>query len=860
MKKSLIPLSAVVLFAIGIFAPSAFAGDLTHDQVAAAKVSTALLIVGDGSGTAFCVSETGVFITCNHVVENEKNVSIIIDPSQKDEKKYPAHVLRTFPKSDLAVLKVDLDRKIPALKLGDDSTLFETQQLFAFGYPFGLDMANDEKSNPAISVNSGHVTSLRKDGDALWAIQLDAMLNPGNSGGPVLDEKGEVVGIVAAGLPGTGVNLAIPVSLLKKEMNAPVLTVQAPDINFEDRYKPVDFPITLDWLTPPPGIPTVTLEIIGGGQDRRVAAAKGNDGKYHAVIAPLIPPPVVAKIKLHVTLQFDGGSVAGDADDVPLTIQGKQKMLSQIATITPSDKGPGFLADGEPAGLLPEIAAMRVDIGGAVTMVNGQKAKRIDIVAPSQDPGPVSYKVTITQQNGSELASAQGNVTIHSAPVVAGPSQLPDSATALTGATTLTTSQTFELPSPADDLVAAQDGRSLVFHLKDVKKLAVFDVVDLKFRGYINLSQEPVLFGGGSRYLLVAYPGIGVIERYSLQTLQKDRTVTSPAAEIKNLTMGYSSPRYALFTVKGSTPFGPEVDIFDADRMAVQTTSKDDKQFNMLSGGGNTELIRASADGRTYGFCRVGISPTGFSIVSFKNDQLSLFYQHVSAGLLLPNGDGSEIFTTESGIYTAQYSPVVKAVGNWSQGTCFLPSYHPAYFIGVPYNELQGGSRKNASKSIAIYSGRSSQPLTYLDGFDEMTEKDAGMHSSTPPLTPDKRYHFYPQLNLFITIPATNDRIVAHPVDIKKVMDEKGISYLYATTTPPVARISQRVNFKIQAVSKAGGVTFSLQSGPAGLTVANDGTVNWQAPAKPTEESVIVSMKDASGQEVFYTFQMVVTN
>ncbi|HWB60028.1 MAG TPA: serine protease [Chthoniobacteraceae bacterium] len=860
MKKSLLSLTAVVSFAIGIFASAAFAGELTHDQVVAAKTATALLVAPDGSGTAFCISDSGIFVTCEHVVENETNLSIIINPSQKDEKKYSAHVLRTFPKSDLAVLKVDLDPKapkIPALKLGDDSTLFETQQLFAFGYPFGMDLASDEKSNPAISVNSGHVTSLRKEGDTLEAVQLDAMLNPGNSGGPVLDEKGDVIGIVAFGVPGSGVNFAVPVSLLKNEMTAPVLSVAAPEVAFDDRFKPADFAITVDWLTPPATAPAVTLEVTGGGQTRTAAAVKGADGKYHAALPPVIGHPG-QKLKLHVTLEFESGVVSGQVDDFSLNIGGKPTLLSQIQAITPAPAGAAFIADGKPAGALPELGAMSLDMGGVVTSVDARKAKKIEIVAPSQDPGPVTYKVTVAAAAGGvALASAQGNVAIHSAPAsaVAGPSQL-------TGVTSLTETKSIDLPSPADDVVAAQDGRALIFHLKDSKKLAVFDVVDLKFRGFINLAQEPALFAGGSRNLIVAYPSENVIERYSLQTLQKDRTITNPMGELRNLVMGYSSPRDALFTAKGN-PFGPEVIMFNTDTMAVEATSKDDRKFVQLGGGSDTRMIvRASGDGRTYGFFRVGVSPTGFSIISYKNDVLSFFYQHESPGLLVPNMNGTEIFTSQTGIYTSEYVSVIKGAGNWAEGTFYMPSYSPSYFIGVPFSEMQSNG-KGAPKPIAVYTEHSSQPLTYLEGFDEMTEKDGGLQpgymQGELTITPDKRYHFYPQLNLFITIPATNNRIVAHPIDIKKILDAKGVDYLYSTTVAPQVKVSQRVNFKIEAVSKAGGVTFTLQSGPAGLTVGSDGTVNWQAPAKPGEESVIVTMKDASGQEAFYTFQLVVT-
>lgn len=201
--------------------------DLNHDQITSAKAATALVVTPAGSGTAFCISESGLFITCNHVVEGVKNdaVSVVISPTGKDEKKYPATVIRRLKDDDIAILKVVLDRKVPALKLGDISELVETEQLYTFGYPFGSALAMDEKSYPSISVNVGRITALRKKGDTLDAIQLDAQVNPGNSGGPVLDGNGQVVGIVAAGIVASGINFAIPVSVLSKGLQAPLITV-----------------------------------------------------------------------------------------------------------------------------------------------------------------------------------------------------------------------------------------------------------------------------------------------------------------------------------------------------------------------------------------------------------------------------------------------------------------------------------------------------------------------------------------------------------------------------------------------------------------------------------------------------------
>jgi hypothetical protein len=271
-------------------------------------------------------------------------------------------------------------------------------------------------------------------------------------------------------------------------------------------------------------------------------------------------------------------------------------------------------------------------------------------------------------------------------------------------------------------------------------------------------------------------------------------------------------------------------------------------------------FVRASADGRTYGLCRRGVSPTGFTVLTYRDNEFSEFYEHVSLGLLVPNADGTQIFTSQGGMFTNKFVPIIKGNGSWAEGVTYLPSYHPMYFLGVPYDLLPGPEKKKA-KTISIYLSGTNQALLQLsEEFKEMqTGRQEVGRMNQDPITMDKRYHFFPQLDVLLTIPPTNDKIVAHPLNIRQILDEKGIDYLYVTSIAPLGKVSTPYRFKLEAASKAGGVKFSLQSGPTGLTISSDGAVAWNAPAKPAEETVIVSLKDRSGQEALHTFRIVIT-
>src|SRR5437773_3140335 len=139
-------------------------------------------------GSGWVYDSSGHIVTNDHVVQGATKVSVTF----ADGSKYSAHVVGTDPSTDLAVLKVDApSSKLHPLSLGDSSNLQVGDGVVAIGSPFGLDE----------SVTTGIVSALNRDISSTnnftisGAIQTDAAINHGNSGGPLLNMSGEVVGI-----------------------------------------------------------------------------------------------------------------------------------------------------------------------------------------------------------------------------------------------------------------------------------------------------------------------------------------------------------------------------------------------------------------------------------------------------------------------------------------------------------------------------------------------------------------------------------------------------------------------------------------------------------------------------------------
>lgn len=158
-----------------------------------------------GLGSGFIMSSDGYIITNNHVVRRAEEIEVILEGG----KKYTAKIVGTDPVTDLALLKIDPEEPLPAVEMGDSSSLAIGDSVFAIGNPFGL----------GHTVTAGIVSA---KGRALGIgrydnfIQTDAAINPGNSGGPLFDYEGKVVGVNTAVMArGQGLGFAIPINMTK---------------------------------------------------------------------------------------------------------------------------------------------------------------------------------------------------------------------------------------------------------------------------------------------------------------------------------------------------------------------------------------------------------------------------------------------------------------------------------------------------------------------------------------------------------------------------------------------------------------------------------------------------------------------
>ncbi|MBN9309345.1 MAG: Do family serine endopeptidase [Devosia sp.] len=159
-------------------------------------------------GSGFIIGADGTIVTNNHVIEGAEEIEVYLT----DGTRLPAKIVGADSKTDLAVLKVEAGRDLPFVQFGDSDTAVVGDWVMAIGNPFGL----------GGSVTLGIVSARNRDiqsGPYDQFIQTDAAINQGNSGGPLFDMNGKVIGIntaiIARGGSSLGIGFAVPGNLAK---------------------------------------------------------------------------------------------------------------------------------------------------------------------------------------------------------------------------------------------------------------------------------------------------------------------------------------------------------------------------------------------------------------------------------------------------------------------------------------------------------------------------------------------------------------------------------------------------------------------------------------------------------------------
>ena len=232
------------------------------------------------SGSGFFGGNKDLILTNAHVVGMKqsdvrpKQIDIVMNSGESNEVTFSGEVLTVDRASDLAVLRI---RPLPGKSNAPrpepltmaDSVPQETQQVFIFGFPLG------EQLGKSITVAKSSVSSLRKDPEGrLDQIQVNGGMHHGNSGGPVVDAAGNLIGVAVAGIEGTQINFAVPAERVGAILDGRLgsITTGEPQLRGDQMVVPVE----VTSLDPLNHIRDLKLDWWWGNSDMKVPAALGN--------------------------------------------------------------------------------------------------------------------------------------------------------------------------------------------------------------------------------------------------------------------------------------------------------------------------------------------------------------------------------------------------------------------------------------------------------------------------------------------------------------------------------------------------------------------------------------------------------
>ncbi|HZY89589.1 MAG TPA: trypsin-like peptidase domain-containing protein [Gemmataceae bacterium] len=266
------------------------AGEMSRAALAKVKKATVYIRVtmpdgskASGSGFFGAADARNIVLTNAHVVgmlapdsQRPRAVEVFLNSGEANEQKANATVLGVDRVTDLAVLDLGNAAGLPEpLTVRSAGGLTELDKVYIAGFPLG------ERLGKEITINRSEVSSLRKKRGVLDKIQLNGGMNPGNSGGPVVDGNGHVVGVAVSGIPGRQINFAIPGDRVPVILNGRIsaLGVGQPYLDNGN----LGVPVRVEMIDPRRRIAGVALEVWAGDPP------PGGNGGRPATAAP--PPP-----------------------------------------------------------------------------------------------------------------------------------------------------------------------------------------------------------------------------------------------------------------------------------------------------------------------------------------------------------------------------------------------------------------------------------------------------------------------------------------------------------------------------------------------------------------------------------------
>jgi hypothetical protein len=400
--------------------------------------------------------------------------------------------------------------------------------------------------------------------------------------------------------------------------------------------------------------------------------------------------------------------------------------------------------------------------------------------------------------------------------------------------------KTLQLPAPITSVVAGGDGRFLAFHIAALGQVITYDTVTGR-RGTFHGADVDTLVAAGREKIFLGRPKDGRIVRFDLKTGMQDLIAKQDNPQpLRHMAMGSSSDSPLLLVVRdaGQSKFRLlNPDTFSDYHYELQDPRPGYIRSIPFTTSADLSRTVMSADGRALTLYNAVLERVG---ERFRGRVLP------STAGFLPSSDGQLLLGPFATWRDGRMLGAAPPPGKYRR---FIPAAGGPFFVCAEY-----GPPTELNVKLFLHVDQDAQPLGPLPGSEVVMA-----WATTEPnwaLKLQHRLFFVPNPGLVVFVPPGSDTAQLLPVDLPAMLARSGRDVLFTSVAPAEVRRGQAYTYQATAIARHGPVTFALESGPAGMTVAADGVLTWARHESFTEPTADVRLaaRDAAGKTVVQTF------
>jgi hypothetical protein len=493
-------------------------------------------------------------------------------------------------------------------------------------------------------------------------------------------------------------------------------------------------------------------------------------------------------------------------------------------------------------------AAMKIDADGTLewTPTEAECSSPVDVVVSIRDAaghelfqriGLMPYPGLFEARRSPGVAATTGSRTSPPPKDIGPPREMKELA----------------LPGKITTVAVGGSGRYVLAYLEELDKVVAIDVVKREVAYEVGVDHDADLqIAASADKFFTAAKTKHVITRYDLKTGAKEKSVTIPGTRIGSIAIGCASDG-PLFVSALRGPAGTptqmfnqhnfDIDFYDVATLAPKTTT-----FEPRADKTNLGHWCASADGTVFTHVNGAVLSLFGTTVRRHQCNSSGYYSK-------PSADG-RVLHCDASMWNRDESPLDRPPGINASNFIgrFIPSATGPYFTNFLHTSRSG----SGAGRYMIHPQGEYQPLVTLEGIEEFNRVD-GDQKEGKYIEPV--IGFLPEAEAFVAIRQSRDAICIYRVKLDEELAKTPIDYMFVdSSAPKTVGPGKKFEYRVVGKTKQGTPTYTLTTAPKGMTLAPDGTLNWDsstAAAGSTQE-VAVTVKSPSGQELVHRFRFVV--